>query len=363
MSHVPQRKEKDCLNCGAIVQGRYCHVCGQENVVPKETFWHMVTHFFYDITHFDSSFFTTIKDLLFKPGFLSKEYMKGRRASYLHPIKMYVFTSAIFFLLFFSFFVSTKDFTASKKLNAKERAVYISIIREQLQKDTASFFLKEKLLLLEDSSRIVTSTDMRGIDITKVSNKNNEGLNISFGSTYKTVEEYDSVQKTLPPSKRDGWLGRRFTKIGIDIDRKFREDPDNAARQLADSILHRLPYMLLISLPFFALILKLVYMRRKSFYYADHGVFTIHLYVFSFLMLLLVFCFDKLGNVVPSKLQTILIVLSFLTMVFYLYRAMHVFYGQSWWKTFLKFFIVALVSLIMMIALFVMMAIFSAATL
>ncbi|MFI5131717.1 MAG: DUF3667 domain-containing protein, partial [Chitinophagales bacterium] len=102
MSHLAERKEKDCLNCGTIIQGRYCHVCGQENLEPKESFWHLVTHFFYDITHFDGKFFTTLKDLLFKPGFLTREYMKGRRVNYLNPIRMYVFTSAIFFLVFFS---------------------------------------------------------------------------------------------------------------------------------------------------------------------------------------------------------------------------------------------------------------------
>ena len=102
MSHGKERKEKDCLNCGTAVYGRYCHVCGQENAEPKETFFGMVAHFFYDITHFDGKFFTTLKDLLFYPGFLSAEYMKGRRMSYLNPIRMYVFTSAIFFLIFFS---------------------------------------------------------------------------------------------------------------------------------------------------------------------------------------------------------------------------------------------------------------------
>lgn len=103
MSHGKERKEKDCLNCGAELNGRYCHKCGQENIEPKESFLHLVNHFVEDITHFDGKFFTTLKDLLFKPGFLSKEYLKGRRASYLHPIRMYVFTSAAFFLIFFSF--------------------------------------------------------------------------------------------------------------------------------------------------------------------------------------------------------------------------------------------------------------------
>src|SRR6185503_21178833 len=122
VSHSPLRKEANCLNCGATVQGRYCHVCGQENVEPKETFWHMFTHFFYDITHFDSKFFETVKDLAFKPGFLSKQYMLGRRASYLHPVKMYVFTSAIFFLLFFSFFSSIAfKSTIDNPLTRKQR--------------------------------------------------------------------------------------------------------------------------------------------------------------------------------------------------------------------------------------------------
>ena len=102
MSHLHERKEKICLNCKAELIDRYCHHCGQENVEPKETVWHLIQHFFNDITHFDGKFFSSVGYLLRKPGFLSKEYMLGRRASYLNPIRMYVFSSAIFFLLLFS---------------------------------------------------------------------------------------------------------------------------------------------------------------------------------------------------------------------------------------------------------------------
>lgn len=63
----------------------------------------MVTHFFNDITHFDGKFVPTAGYLLARPGFLSKEYVSGRRQRYLHPVRMYVFTSALFFLLFFAF--------------------------------------------------------------------------------------------------------------------------------------------------------------------------------------------------------------------------------------------------------------------
>src|SRR6202000_1478750 len=93
------RKENDCLNCGATLQGHYCHVCGQENLQIKESFGHMMNHAISDYFHFDHQFFHTLKPLLFQPGKLTNEYMAGRRAQYLHPVKMYIFISLIYFIL------------------------------------------------------------------------------------------------------------------------------------------------------------------------------------------------------------------------------------------------------------------------
>ena len=98
MSHLARRKETNCLNCGTTVIGAYCHVCGQEKLEPKESLWYLIVHFFNDVTHFDGKFFSSLKDILFKPGFLSKEYMKGY----------------LFFLLLFPFF-------KFKKLNNESR--------------------------------------------------------------------------------------------------------------------------------------------------------------------------------------------------------------------------------------------------
>ncbi|MEI2737959.1 MAG: DUF3667 domain-containing protein [Chitinophagaceae bacterium] len=356
MSHIEQRKEKDCLNCGTIVQGRYCQNCGQENVVPKETFWHMVTHFFYDITHFDSSFFHTIHHLILRPGFLSKEYMIGRRASYLHPIKMYVFSSAIFFLLFFSFFTPTIKGPAGLNLpiSHAERVAYIERLQGTLQKDTGNTILKQSLAFAKDTSHIVTLRDMFEFE--------GEGI-ISFGSqNYNSWETYDSVQKSKPAKERDGWLLRRLVKKGIEINKTYRQDPKGTTKKFVNSILHRLPYMLFVSLPLFALILRLVYIRRRQFYFADHGVFTIHLYVFTFILLLLVFTIGALEDATGWGFLDYLSGLLAVLLFFYLYKAMRNFYGQKRGKTFLKFLIVALISLFMMLILFVLFMFFSAVT-
>ncbi len=363
MSHIPQRKEKDCLNCGTVVQGRYCHNCGQENVIPKETFWHMVTHFFNDITHFDGSFFHTLHHLVLKPGFLSKEYMSGRRASYLHPVRMYVFTSAIFFLLFFSL-VNRKDAVEiannEKPFDTNQRAEYFSSLQSRLKNDTGDILLKKRMELLKDTSRPFTVKDTFEIE-------SKPELNISFdGKGYKSYEEYDSLQHTLSSSERDGWFLRRLIRKGIDINNKYRNKPGDAIKKLGDSILHRLPYLLFLSLPLFSLILKLVYIRRKwrsQFYFADHGVFTIHLYIFSFLMLMLVFGLDKLQNITGWNFISFLYFILFGGLLFYLYKSMRVFYGQGRGKTFIKFLFVSFWSLIMMVILLLFFIFFSAFTL
>jgi hypothetical protein len=68
LSHRPQRKEKNCLNCGTLVAGKYCQQCGQENVEPKDTVLGLVQHFIYDITHFDACFSQPETTAVKKPG-------------------------------------------------------------------------------------------------------------------------------------------------------------------------------------------------------------------------------------------------------------------------------------------------------
>ncbi len=310
----------------------------------------MFTHFFYDITHFDSSFFHTIHYLLLKPGFLSKEYMIGRRVSYLHPVRMYMFTSAIFFLLFFSLF-KTKDvvtLNSDKPLNNKQRADYIFSLQNRLKKDSSNMMLLTKLNLFQDTTRILTAKDTIETD-----------FNVN---DFKSIAEYDSVQKTLPSSERAGWFRKRFAKQRINIVNKFRENPEETLLKLLEGFLHRLPYLLFVSLPLFALILKLVYIKRKKFYFADHGVFTIHLYIFSFIVLMVAFGLGKLQDISGWNFMETVTVLLFIGLFSYLYLAMYNFYKQRWGRTFIKLLLVSFLSVIMMTFLFSIFLLFSAAT-
>jgi len=171
------------------------------------------------------------------------------------------------------------------------------------------------------------------------------------------------MQELLPAGDRDSWIKSRFTRKVLDINSRYWENPDEVVNEFGHSILHRLPYMLLISLPLFAFILKLVYWRRKRFYFADHGVFTIHLYVFTFLQLILIFTLNELSNIRGFGFLGFVIGLMFFALLAYLYMAMKNFYGQGWFKTFLKWVLVVFTSGIMMIVLFLLIMFFSAVTL
>ena len=315
----------------------------------------MVTHFFYDITHFDGSFFVTMKDLLFKPGFLSREYMLGRRKKYLHPIRMYVFTSAVFFLVFFSmFYVSEKDVSLTN--HQSKLAEGFTAVKEEAFKNA-----KTK----EDSADIIKGFELLGYkdvaenqkpDTIDEDDDPEKGFNFNFrgDATYKTLKEYDSVQNTLPKNKRDKGLTKVFSRKSAELNEKYKGDQQKIGVEVVNKFIHSIPYLLFVSLPLYALFLKLLYIRhRKEYYFADHAVFLIHLYIFTFLLLLVYFGLDKLEDKTHWKVIGIVEAILLLTGVFYAVKAIKNFYKQGWGKTILKFTIFNILCLISLISLFI----------
>jgi hypothetical protein len=405
VSHLKERKEKICLNCNANLHGRYCHVCGQENLEPKESVWHLTTHFFNDITHFDGKFFSTVKLLITKPGFLSKEYMIGRRASYLNPIRMYVFTSAIFFLIFFSLSVGNKmvNFNEENKPEAKESVSDWEKQKNILEKKLVSNSDKDVASEIKDSiddlnEKITAAKKIYGDTTTKKFNDDELALVLvranlnkqpgvsgdamkkvdssfkkraekrdSSGDdidNYKTVAAYDSAEEKLPETKKDGWFKRLFYRKLIGINEEARKDKKSYFEHFKENFIHSFPKILFISLPFFALILKLVYLRRKQFYYTNHGIFAIHLYCAIFILMLLLIILYKLSDVSSWRwLNIVDIIISIGVYVYifiYTYKAMRVFYVQRRFKTFLKYCIVGFLGFLLTIILLTIFIVISA---
>ena len=99
MGNHKLRQDTECQNCGQEVTQKYCPNCGQANTETRQSFVHLAGHVVEDLVHYDGAFWKTIKYLLFRPARLTKEYIAGRRISYVPPVKLYIFISFIAFFL------------------------------------------------------------------------------------------------------------------------------------------------------------------------------------------------------------------------------------------------------------------------
>lgn len=320
MSHLKERTEKNCLNCNAEVKGRYCQVCGQENVEPYETAWQLIVHFVQDIFHYDGKFISSVRYLLTRPGMLTQEYMAGRRASYLHPIRMYIFVSAVFFIIFFSM----KD-GEGVKINSSINGKTV----DEIGKMDSATFAK------------FTSGLNKGVPMTREgfahyvdSTSRIKGIHFST-SRYSSRAEYDSVLRS--GKTKHNWIEKQLIYKEIDIQEKYHGDQVAVLGSFKNIMLHSFPQILFLSLPFFALLLKLLYIRRRQFFYVSHGVFGLHFYVFVFLMLFVIMLINALTSWLNLQWLDYLIGVTILYMVYYQYKALRVFYGQGRGKTLLKF--------------------------
>jgi uncharacterized protein DUF3667 len=87
-----------CLNCGAALQGPFCSACGQRAVPPDPTVSELAGDAWEELSGYDGRIAATARGLL-RPGFLTAEYMAGRRARYLSPIRLYVIVSVVYFVV------------------------------------------------------------------------------------------------------------------------------------------------------------------------------------------------------------------------------------------------------------------------
>jgi hypothetical protein len=104
-----------CKNCSTTFHGNYCPQCGQSVKEFERPFQFLIIDFMGNMFAFDTRFWKTFVAILFKPGTLALDYVKGHRVKYMPPFRFYVFISFIFFLLLNVYSSRiTKDGTVNK---------------------------------------------------------------------------------------------------------------------------------------------------------------------------------------------------------------------------------------------------------
>jgi hypothetical protein len=317
MSGHPTAHHANCQNCGAPLGGPFCSACGQHDVEYHRSLWPMLEDALEGFFHFDGKAVKSVRYLLTRPGFLTQEFVAGRRASYANPLRLYIFISFLFF-------------AASALLSHRPTRQDWAAVNGKLvdaKKDGA-----DALKGSPEPRKAAEAPKKGSAAAPPTPTPAGRPFRISFasaapvgGEAIKISLDDDDPKSTSPLSR---YVREHLGPNGT-LD----------ARAVQAEIAHFLPAMLFLCLPLFALVLTVAYKGTHRFY-IEHLVFALHLQAFIFMAGLL----GKLGGrlaLLASKgsalaLQTILL----LAAMWLVYRAFRRFYGQGRWKTVLKLFLV-----------------------
>lgn len=286
------RSEKNCLNCGSEVTDHFCPHCGQANTEPRESFRHIMTHFITDYLHLDEKFFSSLKFLFLKPGFLTNEYNLGRRTTYVHPFRLYIFITIVFFIV-----QSTGNHVKTPKKLAD----------------------------------VVDSTNLDSAEVEEFGNIKLEYNEPETLTEDSTVEQYLTRQELLPDSAKDSYIQSFFRKKEI----LAKQQDFNLNEKIMENFKHNIPKMMFLMLPLYALILYVLF-RKKRLFYVEHFYHAVFLHSFFYIIKLL-FIFPE--RLLPETYDVYLNSIFLIILGTYLYKSLRVVYDENGVSTLFKLII------------------------
>ena len=263
-----------CANCGTPLTNKFCSECGQRHHdQPVHHFWHFVTEAAEDLTHADSRLWQTLIALLFRPGFLTREFLQGRRVRYLPPVRLYLVLSVLFFLV----------------------AAHMP----------GPPGVHQGVITRKGPQIILTPLGPEGVGAAPVSEARAKSICTDF--------RYGG-----PAADR---LGPRLDAACIKV------VMDNGS--FRESFLHSAGRAMFILLPMLALVMKALY-RKPPRHYVEHLLFFVHNHSFLFLALSLYAPIAAFG---PAPLREALHAGLWAYFAVYFYVSMRRVYGQGWLLT------------------------------
>ena len=270
-----------CTNCGTALLGPYCSQCGQRHHDhPMHSFWHFVQEATEDLTHADSRLWRTLYALLLRPGLLTREFLDGRRARYLPPVRLYLVVSLLFFLVAGLSAARVPPATIHVVKNGKtfHYSVQPAAIRAGAPAANAAIVHPQQLCARTAAA----------------------GAHVSPWFAHRLEHSCLAVTATGGIQRFGAALGRNYERA------------------------------MFLLLPLLALAMVPLY-RRPRRYYVEHLLFLVHNHAFLFVLFGLV---AIAGMLTASRAVTA--PLSFLVSIavpVYYYRALRRVYGQSRWRT------------------------------
>ncbi len=254
-----------CGNCGAALAGKFCFACGQEDREVRRPFWRMLQQTFQAMFELDSRVYRSLFHLYTRPGFLSTEFLNGRRARYTPPLRMFLVLSISFFLIVsivgtFAAIAGVVPGSEGPVAAAGENPGVSLRPGQQIR----------EILADDDNAGGSEENDLANLDIDPQEIRAAlELVELPFlpAATGERVRDY-LVEQSV----------RNFTEA--------REAPLPFFRDFFIESLEYVTVFMLLMMPLFALVLWLLFVFKRR-YYVEHFILTLHNH--SFLMITVYF--------------------------------------------------------------------------
>src|SRR5256714_1486420 len=328
-----------CQNCGAELTGPHCGQCGQAAIDYRRSFRHVIDDVLDSFLNWDSKFFATLGLLIVKPWKLTNEFLAAKRVRYLHPLRLYLLASIVFF---FVVNYSARGIRLQPGKIAEEHRTQIADainksrddIEKELDKENLAPAERKKaedaLNSLSNPSPSATATATETVSPTAAPEVSpSESRKRNYGAVGdRPFLVFDENEKSSTPFEK--WLearakekmGEHGTKMGLFITTLFSN----------------LPYMMLCCIPLFAFVLKVLYVRHRIFY-IDHLIYALHIHTFLYTaIMLIVLATMGLNRTIPGTFAGWLIAALWIAFVIQIFLSIRYVYRQGWFISTFKFF-------------------------
>jgi hypothetical protein len=343
----PRHPDRPCLNCGNTAFGDYCPQCGQQKVDVQVSIGSMVRELLEDELLLGKRLPLTLLPLLFRPGFLTEEVLKGRIVRYVLPFRLYLMSSVVCFLLLSFVSISALEEQQAGAGPTVQISSGDTDQRDLAQLDSAITALDEQLA--NPDLNPAAALGIRTARAALVRERAEElaaaaaADTLPPGTTPSAVtgapgDSADAEGESDEDPAGPGWMTignvntgwERADSVIVQRLRRWNEMPRRQALiDMVDTAFRYVPTIIFLLVPVFAGILKLLYIRHKRFY-AEHMIFALHTHAFIFVVFTLMIL---LRHWIGSWFFALL---SFWVLA-YIYLAMRRVYGQSHVKTFIKY--------------------------
>lgn len=324
-----------CKNCGKKLKGMYCSQCGQYALDIEQPFWKYLQQYFENVYQFDSKVWLTLYYLFRRPGFLTREFNAGKINSYVHPLRLFMFLSCLFFIFAFSLLDDWKKMQAHTEEMAEWEVLknteeagswtsYETVMAQSGLEDTVIWTVTDTAMLssYKPMLRLLESPyqDTFRVQLAQV----------IFQDEFQAWEESDTIFVLEKDSVH---------QAQVDVTKKQKRElkdlrSERKYNRLVSWYSSNWPLIALLLIPIFALLLMLFF-RKEKLGYMSHLVFALHLHsvllIISAVMLILLWQGCHLGAIYG------LLWIYFL--VYSIIAVRRVYSRSSWGKTILKTFL------------------------